>query len=126
MKEAYTTTAYIILGDDGILRITMKAGAKVSLADAQNHFEVTQRMLEGKKGLVLVDARSKYTVTAEASEWGKKAAVLSRLATAVVVNSKTSSYVSNLILHFDRPQSPTRMFTSFAEAEKWLKGFGKK
>ena len=42
-------------------------------------------------------------------------------ASAIVVESRMSSYFANLYLKFSKPKIPTRLFTNIDEAEKWLK-----
>jgi predicted HAD superfamily hydrolase len=40
--------------------------------------------------------------------------------TAVIVDSKISSYFANLYLKFSQPKSPTKLFTNENEAVEWL------
>ena len=42
-------------------------------------------------------------------------------ASAIVVESRMSSYFANLYLKFSKPKIPTRLFSKMDEAEKWLK-----
>ncbi len=42
-------------------------------------------------------------------------------ASAIVVESRMSSYFANLYLKFSKPKIPTRLFTKMDEAESWLK-----
>lgn len=42
-------------------------------------------------------------------------------ASAIVVESRMSSYFANLYLKFSKPKIPTRLFTKTDEAEDWLK-----
>ena len=121
MKEAYTTTATIVLDEDGILRITIKKNAKIELADAENHFIVTKRLLGGKKGIVFLDAREPHTVSSAARKFGSDNYESSRIATAVLVSGSTIKYLSNIILYLQKPKTPVRMFTDMDEAIGWLK-----
>ena len=45
------------------------------------------------------------------------------LAVALVVESPLSTVLGNFYLGFNRPETPTRLFTSVAEAEDWLATF---
>lgn len=123
MKEAYTTTATMLLDEDGILHVKLRDGAQIGLSDVQNHYRVTQRLLEGKKGLVLVDARVKYSFSAEARTYVASQSAESRLATAVLVSSRAGKHLANLYLRINRPVSPTRLFTKEKEAVRWLLSF---
>jgi hypothetical protein len=40
--------------------------------------------------------------------------------TAILVDSKMSSYFANVYLKFSRPKVPTRLFTNEEEAIQWL------
>jgi len=40
--------------------------------------------------------------------------------TAIIVDSKVSSYFANLYLKFSQPKVPTRLFTREEDALKWL------
>jgi hypothetical protein len=40
--------------------------------------------------------------------------------TAIIVDSKVSSYFANLYLKFSQPKVPTRLFTHEEDALKWL------
>jgi hypothetical protein len=40
--------------------------------------------------------------------------------TAVLIDSRVSSYFANIYLKFSQPKVPTRLFTSEDEAMKWL------
>jgi hypothetical protein len=123
MKEAYTTTASMVLGDDGILRITIKEGASVQLEDAKNHYRVTQRLLNDQKGLVLLDGRANYSISIEAKAYIREMNAKTRIATAVLVGSRTSKHLTNFVLSFSGSPVPTRSFTDKQEAENWLLGF---
>jgi hypothetical protein len=41
--------------------------------------------------------------------------------TAILVDSKISSYFTNIYLRFGKTKIPTRLFTKEEEAVKWLK-----
>jgi hypothetical protein len=123
MKEAYTTTATMLLGDDGILRITMKEGAELKLEDAKNHYLVTARLLGEAKGLVLLDGRARYTLTSEARAYIRQMNAQTRIATAILVGSNTSRRIANFISSLSASPVPTRAFTDMEEAIRWLNSF---
>jgi hypothetical protein len=123
MKETYTTTASMALGDDGILRITMKEGANLELEDARNHYRVTQRLLDNKKGLVLLDGRANYSISSEAKAYIKSRNEETRIATAILVGTRTTKHLLNFAQSFSSSVVPTRSFTDMDEAIRWLLGF---
>lgn len=125
MKEAYTTTALLFLGADGILRVKIREGAVINLADAKNHFRVTHRLLEGKKGLVLVDARTHYSATVEARSYTSRLMSETCIATALLISSKAASYFSNFYMNIAKPGTSLRVFTDEEEALRWLLTFRK-
>lgn len=121
MKEAYTTTAGITLQDDGIVRILVKEGANIQLADVENHFRVIERLSEGKKVPVLIDARVNYSMSAEARAYSAMHSSSGRLATAFITKSAAGKHVANLYMNINKPAIPTRVFNDEAEAIAWLK-----
>lgn len=122
MKETRTTTARLVLGDDGILRIYPNENAVISLEDAKNHFLACSRLTEGKKIRVLVYGNVNYKVTREAQRYS---ATLShtRIATAVVTNKLSIKWMNFVYVWLRKPRSPVQVFRSETKAIAWLLSF---
>jgi hypothetical protein len=100
------------------------AGAEVTLEDAQANIEVTAKLTGGRALPVLVDLRTVRSQSAEARSLfaGPEGRAVSS-AVALLLSNPLSRVMGNFYLGFNRPQTPTRLFTSEAEAEAWLLTF---
>jgi hypothetical protein len=124
MNSAETTVAEMHIDEDGILVIRIKKGSHLTLEKSQEYYEVSNRLMEGKKALVLVDASEDYTITDEARAYGSsEQAVSNRLAVAFVTSSTANKLLFRLYVAFNKPKVPTKMFTNKKSALKWLKTF---
>ncbi len=99
-------------------------GVDVTRDDAVENIATTARLTEGQKLPVLVDLRAVRSQSAEARAYlaGPEATRVS-LAVALLILSPLSRMVGNFFLGFNRPEVPTRLFTSVTEAEAWLRTF---
>ena len=121
MKEAWTHTAQMWYDElENLLIIRITKHAHITINDVKNHFEVVQRLVGDNKPLVLSDIRTSFTISKEARKY---AAFQSskRKATAIVTNKIVSKFFVNIYILFSKPQSPTRLFSSEADALAWLK-----
>lgn len=119
---ARTRTCAIWL--DGIVRARFHDGAEVTLADAQENVALTARLAGGRRLPVLVDLRHVRSQSGEARAYfAGPAATAVSLAVALVIASPLSRVLGNFYLGFNKPQTPTRLFTSPIEAEGWLRTF---
>jgi len=107
---------------DGIVRARFHDGAEVTADDARENLAVTRRLTGGRRRPVLVDLRPVRSQSAEARALfaGPDATAVSS-AVALVVGNPVSRVVGNFYLGFNRPQTPTRLFTSVEDAETWLR-----
>jgi len=70
---------------------------------------------------VLVDLRQLKSQSAEArAELAGPRAVRVSRAVALLIGSPLSRVVGNFYLRFNRPETPTRLFSSEEEARAWL------
>jgi len=104
-----------------VVHTRFHAGAEVALEDARANIEVTAQLTEGKPLPVLVDLREIRSQSAEARSLfaGPEGRAVSS-AVALLISSPLSRVMGNFYLGFNRPLTPTRLFTSEAEAEAWL------
>jgi hypothetical protein len=118
-KEAVLETVMMSYGDDGILRIKIKEGAVIGLAQAKLQFETIRRVCGDDKILALIDATASHTVTKEAQEFAAQN-VGNRIATAVINPNPFSKITLNLFLRIFRPVTPFKSFSNEENAVKWL------
>lgn len=99
-------------------------GAEVTLSDAKENIAVTARLTRGRRALLMIDLRPCRSQSSEARNYfaGPEATQVS-LAVALIIGSPISRVIGNFFLGFNRPEVPTRLFTSENEAEGWLNTF---
>jgi len=109
----------------GLLRGRFLRGAEVGREDALENLEVSERLTGGRRLPALIDLREVKAQSAEARAIlaGPAAARVSG-AVALLIGSPLSRVLGNFYLRFNRPETPTRLFSAEAEAEAWLKSAG--
>lgn len=99
-------------------------GAEVTGTDALENLGVTAKLVAGRPTPVVVDLRPVRSQSAEArAAFAGAEATKVTLACALVIESPLSRVLGNFYLGFNRPQSPTRLFNSVEDAERWLSTF---
>jgi len=96
-------------------------GAVVTEQNARDILDATDRLMCGRKALVLVDMRGLGSIEASARlvfAGGENARISH--AVALLVSSPTSRLVGNFFLLFNRPRVPTRLVSSQEEGIEWL------
>jgi hypothetical protein len=118
---ATRTCTFVMEG--GLLVARFLQGAEVTGADARANLEASARLSGGRRVAVLVDLRQLKSQAADARALlaGPSAARVSR-AVALLIGSPLSRVLGNFYLRFNRPETPTRLFSSEAEARAWLTG----
>lgn len=124
MKEALTPVSRLVLDREGILKIIIAEGAVLELEDVKNIFEVEKRMLGGRNGVVLVDARNNYTLSQEARSYSLLQRNL-RIATAVLTTSFAYKVINDLYSRFYSSSSPVKVFMTEEKAREWLLAFAR-
>lgn len=121
----FTWGGKIWLGDDGIVRVvsTFPQG-KMTLAEAKEVFSAILKVSKGKKRPLFVDIRDIKSADRESREYTASEGVSSVLsAMALLIGSPISKVIGNFFLGLNKPKFPVKIFTSEAEAIRWLKGF---
>ena len=127
-NEIRTRIAVVRLGEDGIIRQTVAAGAEETLADAQASIQAAMSLSGGRRSPVLVDLRGIKSQEREARiYYNSPVAVRVSNAIALLVGSRTSMLIANFFITITANSSgrPTKLFTEEAEAIKWLKEFAR-
>ena len=107
----------------GIMRWVYRADAEVTLDDAKETVALAGEMGTGRYP-TLVDISRIRSVTAAARKFysGPETKQV-ELATALLVSSAVSRVIGNFYLRLNKPDWPTRLFTSEHDALAWLTGF---
>ncbi len=113
---------------DKIARIVKKKvvdNSEIELTDCIENYEATKKITQGDKFLSLVDGRDIQTsvskearaYTANVKRDGK------HIAEALLVNSTAQKLVGNFYINVNKPQIPTKIFSSEEKALEWLNSF---
>jgi len=123
---AETRTTVITLREPDFVHVLVKPGAELALEDARENNEVTNRLSEGRRILVLVDTRPARGVTREARTYFSNPDIRARtIAQALLIDSGPSRVMGNFFIGLNRPSFPVKLFTSEEKAVAWLRGFTK-
>ncbi len=105
---------------NSILRIEFLKGADIDLADAELVNEQFIEMSEGLNYYILLDAKNQFTTTPESRAFVASKSS-GRMAFAIVTNSIANKLVANFFIQFNKPNTPTKVFTNETIALEWLK-----
>jgi hypothetical protein len=124
-SESITTrTAKLWLREDGLIQVVALRGVKSQLADAQENVAAIATLAADKRWPVLVDMRASLGIDHETrAYYSSVEGVKSDTALALLVGSPVTRVMANFFISINRPQVPTKLFTSEAEAVAWLKTF---
>jgi len=104
-----------------IFKMTIYEGAELELEDVRQMKASSMKLAEGKKYAILLDATNSFNVTPEANKvLASKEYTEYRVAAAFVTNSLANKIAGNFFIKFNKPASPTKMFTDEATAFEWL------
>jgi hypothetical protein len=114
------------LRSDDLMHIAMKEHVVLNLKDAEEMVRVFGEMGDGKKFLLLFTAGSDTTVTTESRYYASTPeANRFTIASAFVVKSIAQKLLGNAYVTFNKPITPTRIFTNEQDAIDWLYTFRK-
>jgi hypothetical protein len=121
VTESRTRTSVYRLLPEGVVEQCVLAGARQSVADAEENLATFVQMAGGRKAPALVDLRSAGPIEpgVNAVYAGEKA-VRHTAAVAIVVGSMISQVIGNFFLAIQNQKFPCRLFTSRDDALRWL------
>jgi hypothetical protein len=119
-KVYHTSTSVIWVGDDDIARVVVLPGAKLGLREAEEQLAAFPEELARPRPF-LIDMRQIHSMDREARNCFRSRSRGPAL--ALIVESPLSRTIGNFALGLSKMSMPTRLFTSPAEALRWLKGF---
>lgn len=98
--------------------------AEVTGDDARENLAVILELVKGRRAPVLVDLRFIRSQSAEArAVFAGHEATRVTQALALIIDSPLSRMLGNFYLGFNKPQTPSRLFTSVADGEAYLRTF---
>ncbi|MCW3101952.1 MAG: hypothetical protein JWO09_392 [Bacteroidetes bacterium] len=106
-----------------ILRIRILEGSDIELADALQNHEATKILTKNERHLVLVDGRVNLSVSREARTYAASKEHQGSIATAMIITSTANKLIGNFYINVNKPEIPTKIFSSEEKALEWLGGF---
>ncbi|HEY0733876.1 MAG TPA: hypothetical protein VGD69_03140 [Herpetosiphonaceae bacterium] len=124
LQTKQTRISTVTLREDGIIRVTIAAGAEESLEDAQATMRAAGELAQGRRYPILVDIRHMQAQDRDARQvYGSPEAAEIGTAAALLVESRISKLIANFFMAIVKNRITTKVFTDEAEAVEWLKGF---
>lgn len=120
MSKTETRTATIYADENGILHIIMREDSRVDHEDALDNLLVVKTYTKGKKALKLIDATAKFKVEKKARELINSVDAKQTIARAVLKSSLISKMLLNFFNELNKHETPTKVFSDYDEAYKWL------
>jgi hypothetical protein len=97
-------------------------GIELNVDDVNEMREVYLRLSNGSKFAVLLDATNAFDTTDEARKLlASKEFAEKRVAAAFVTKSLANKIIGSFFIKFNKPVSPTKLFTDEKLALEWLK-----
>lgn len=121
IEQKETKTAVIVLGTDGIVRVSFKDDVEVTPAEVEENFKAYNDVIKGKKYPFIIRAKSgsaDYTpeglayAKAHENDWPK-------LCVALLVKNLPQRLLANFYLKINQPTHLHKVFNNEAEAEQW-------
>jgi hypothetical protein len=110
-----------------IFRLTIFEAVEIELEDVMEMAAAFRKLSQGQKFAVLLDATKPFTLSSEARNMiASKELTSDRMAAAFVTRSLANKLVGNFFIKFNKPATPTRLFSDEAAAMVWLREMVKK
>lgn len=123
INKIKTSTANHYIEND-ILYIIFNDGAVVDLEEIKASKAARLELQNSESMLVFVDIRNLFNVTVEARKYAAEDENSKySIAMAILVNSLPTRLLTNFFIKFNKPKTPTKMFTSKDKALTWLENF---
>ena len=119
----YSNSKYeITIVAERIFKVTPFEGIELDANDVYEMRKLYLNFSEGRPFAVLLDAANNFTPTDKARELlATKEFAEKRVAAAFVTRTLANKIVGNFFIKFNRPVSPTKLFTDEIAALEWLK-----
>ena len=117
-----TTDKYsVTMITETIFRLKMAEGMEMELEDVIQVRSTFLNYSKGKKFMVLFDANNFFSISPEARELiASEEYTRDRVATAFVTDQLSGRLLCNFFIKYNRPATPTKVFTDESSAYSWL------
>ena len=103
---------------DRIYRLKVFEGAEIEADDANEMGKILRELSNGKPFAVLLNAMSSFYISPDANKI--IASKKDRIAAAIVTKSLANRIIGNFFIKFNKPATPTKLFSEETEAMEWL------
>jgi hypothetical protein len=104
-----------------IFKLKPFEGIELDIEDVQEMRRVYLKFSNNESFAILLDATENFSLTSEARTLlASKEYTVKRIAAAFVTKSLANQLVGNFFIKFNKPATPTKMFTDEEHAFKWL------
>lgn len=110
----------VIEGDDRIYRYIAINNCTLDMDTLEKMTKVGDTWCQERLCANLIDIRDMMFVDSKTRAYAAAQYRPHVAGTAILMDSKISSYFANIFLKFSQPKVPTRLFTNEQEAIKWL------
>ena len=110
----------IIQGDDQIFRYIAINNCSLDMQTLEEMTKVGDSWNQERLCANLIDIRNMMFIDSKTRAYAAAQYRPHVAGTAIIVESKLSSYFANIYLKFSQPKTPTKLFTNVEDAEKWL------
>jgi len=108
--------------DKRIIRLIIFEDAELDKSDVEQMKRENRSLVPEGKYVVMGVALYPFQISADGRALASsKEYTDDRIATAFVTNSIANKLIGNFFINFNKPASPTKMFSSEADALAWLK-----
>lgn len=119
-----TSVGTLTLIEPFITKLTIKEGITFDVKETYEIRSANLALTDGGPFCILLDAQEFFTSTAEARQLSaSKEFSKGRIAIAMLMTSLPLRMLGNFFIKFNKPASPTKIFTNEADAIKWLKAY---
>jgi len=110
----------IIQGDDQIFRYIAINNCTLDMDTLEKMTNIGDTWCQNQLCGNLMDIRNMLFIDSKTRAYAAAQYRAHVVGTALIVDSKISSYFANIYLKFSQPKVPTRLFTNEDEAVQWL------
>jgi len=110
----------VIEGDDHIFRYIAINNCTLDMDTMEKMTKTGDEWCQDRLCANLIDIRDMLFVDSKTRAYAAAQYRPHVAGTAIIIDSRISSYFANIYLKFSQPRVPTRLFTKEDEAVKWL------
>jgi len=126
LEQKKSETSILNLRIDKIITLEPKENiTEQTLNSMENEFEIFKIWAKNEKLGFLVDSRRIKKFDSELRVFVQKNVSHFANKYAIIISSGISSFLANIFIHINRPNIPTKIFTTKEDAIRWLKSLEK-